>query len=66
MAKRSGINIKKSNQGKLRKAAKAEKGKKIPSSKLQSMKKNAKTTKRKRQIQFAINARKWKKGGKRR
>lgn len=61
-SKRSGINIKPSNRGKLRKTAKAKKGKKIPVSKLRAMKrsKNPKTRKR---ATFALNARKWRKGG---
>lgn len=63
--KRSGIKIKKSNQGKLRKTAKVKKGKKIPVSKLRAMKrsKNPKTRKR---ATFALNARSWNKGGKKR
>jgi len=60
--KKSGIRIKPSNKGKLRKSAKARKGKKIPVSKLRAMKrsKNPKTRKR---ATFALNARKWRKGG---
>ena len=60
--KKSGIRIKKANRGKLRKTAKAKKGKKIPVSKLRQMKrsKNPKTRKR---ANFALNARKWKKTG---
>lgn len=60
MAKKSGIKIKKSRQGKLRKTAGTKKGKKIPVAKLRKMKKskNAKTRKR---ANFALNARKWKK-----
>ncbi len=60
----SGIRIKPANRGKLRKSAKTKKGKKIPVKKLQQMKrsKNPKTRKR---ATFALNARKWKKGGKR-
>lgn len=59
--KKSGINIKKSNRGKLRKSAGTKKGKKIPVSKLRKMKrsKNPKTRKR---ATFALNARKWNKG----
>lgn len=58
--KKSGIRIKKSNRGKLRKSAGAKKGKNIPESKLRKMKrsKNPKTRKR---ANFALNARKWKK-----
>ena len=64
MAK-SGIYIKKANRGKLRKAAGVKKGQKIPLKKLQQMKrsKNAKTRKR---ATFAMNARGWRKGGRRR
>lgn len=63
MAKRrSGIHIKKANRGKLRKTAKAKKGKKIPASKLRSMKKSKNPTTRKRAT-FAMNARKWNKRG---
>ena len=60
MAKRKPIRIKKANRGKLRKTAKAKKGKKIPVSKLRSMKrsKNPKTRKR---ATFALNARRWNK-----
>lgn len=63
-AAKSGIKIKKSNRGKLRKSSKTKKGSKIPVSKLRKMKKskNAKTRKR---ANFALNARKWKKGGRR-
>ncbi len=56
---KSGIKIKKSNQGKLRKTAGAKKGKKIPASKLQQMKRSKNPTTRKR-ANFALNARKWK------
>ena len=61
----SGIYIKPGNRGKLRKSAKAKKGKKIPVKKLQQMKrsKNPKTRKR---ATFALNARKWRSGGRRR
>ena len=60
--KRRGIRIKKSNRGKLRKSAGVKKGKKIPVAKLRQMKrsKNPKTRKR---ANFALNARKWRKGG---
>jgi hypothetical protein len=63
--RRSGIKIKKANRGKLRKTAKVKKGKRIPASKLRKLKhsKNPKTRKR---ATFALNARKWKKGGRRR
>jgi len=53
-----GIRIKKANRGKLRKTAKAKKGKKIPVSKLRAMKKSRNPTTRKRAT-FALNARKW-------
>ena len=63
MARRkSGIHIKKANKGKLRKTAKAKKGSKIPVSKLRSMKKSKNPTTRKRAT-FALNARGWKKTG---
>ena len=60
---KSGIRIKPANRGKLRKSAKTKKGKTIPVVKLRKMKhsKNPKTRKR---ANFALNARKWKKGGK--
>jgi len=59
--KKRGIRIKKSNQGKLRKSSGTKKGKKIPVSKLRQMKrsKNPKTRKR---ATFALNARSWGKG----
>lgn len=63
--RKGGIKIKKSNRGKLRKTAKVKKGKKIPVSKLRSMKKS-KNPKTRKRATFALNARKWKKGGKRR
>ena len=63
--KRSGIKIKKSNQGKLRKTAKVKKGKKIPVSKLRAMKKS-KNPKTRKRATFALNARSWNKGGKKR
>lgn len=62
MARRkSGIRIKKANRGKLRKSTGTKKGKNIPVSKLQKLKrsKNPKTRKR---ANFALNARKWRKG----
>jgi oligoendopeptidase F len=64
MAK-SRIYIKKANRGKLRKAAGVKKGKKIPVSKLRQMKrsKNPKTRKR---ATFALNARGWRKTGRKR
>lgn len=59
---KSGINIKKSNQGKLRSSTKTKKGSKIPVATLQKLakSKNPKTRKR---AQFALNARKWNSGG---
>lgn len=60
--KKSGISIKPSNQGKLRKATKTKKGKTIPVSRLQKLKKSKNPTTRKRAT-FALNARKWNKGG---
>jgi oligoendopeptidase F len=62
MARKSGIKIKKSNRGKLRKAAKTKKGRKIPASKLRSMKKS-KNPKTRKRATFALNARRWKKKG---
>lgn len=64
MAKKSGIRIKKKNRGKLRAKAGVKKGKKIPVSKLRKMKKS-KSAATRRQATFALNARKWKKGGRR-
>lgn len=62
MAKRkSGISIKKGNRGKLRKASGTKKGNKIPVSKLRKMKKSSNPKTRKR-ANFALNARKWNKG----
>jgi oligoendopeptidase F len=57
------IAIKKSNAGKLRKTAKARKGKKVPVAKLQKMK-NSKNKKTRQRATFALNARKFKRGGK--
>jgi oligoendopeptidase F len=56
------IAIKKSNAGKLRKTAKARKGKKIPVAKLQKMK-TSKNKKTRQRANFALNARKWGKTG---
>lgn len=65
MARRkSGIKIKKKNRGKLRKAAGTKKGQKIPVSTLQRMKKSKSATTRRRAT-FALNARKWRKTGRR-
>lgn len=61
MAKRRrkrGIHIKKANRGKLRKSAGARKGRKIPVSKLRSMKRS-RSAKTRRRATFALNARKW-------
>lgn len=58
------IKIKKANRGKLRKAAGTKKGQKIPVSKLKKMK-NSSNPKTRKRATFALNARKWKKGGKR-
>lgn len=62
--KRKPIRIKKKNRGKLRKTTGTKKGRKIPVKKLQKLKrsKNPKTRKR---ANFALNARKWNKKGKR-
>ena len=65
MARRRKIRIKKANRGKLRKTAGVKKGQKIPASKLRKMKKSSNPKTRKR-ANFALNARKWKKGGRRR
>ena len=65
MARRKPIKIKKANRGKLRKAAGVKKGQKIPVSKLRQMKKSSNPKIRKRAT-FALNARKWKKSGRRR
>lgn len=61
----SGIYIKPSNRGKLRKSAKTKKGRKIPVSKLRAMKKS-KNPKTRKRATFALNARSWNKGGKKR
>ena len=63
MAKSSGIKIKKSNRGKTRKATGTKKGRRVPVSKLQKMKKSSSPKARKRAT-FALNARKWAKKGK--
>lgn len=63
--RKSGIKIKKSNRGKLRKSAGTKKGRKIPVSKLRKMKKS-KNPKTRKRATFALNARKWKSGGRRR
>jgi oligoendopeptidase F len=56
------IKIKAANRGKLRKAAGVKKGKKIPTAKLRKMK-NSKDPKTRKRATFALNAKKWKKGG---
>ena len=61
--RKSGIYIKPANRGKLRKAAKVKKGNKIPVSKLRAMKKS-KNPKTRKRATFALNARSWNKGGK--
>lgn len=63
--RKSGIKIKKSNKGKLRKTAKTKKGKRIPVSKLRSLKKS-KNPKTRARANFALNSRKWRKTGRRR
>lgn len=59
---KSGIKIKKSNVGKLRKSTGTPKGKKIPVKTLQEKAHSSNPTTRKR-AQFALNARKWNKSG---
>jgi oligoendopeptidase F len=61
--KKSGIKIKKSKQGSLRKIAGVKKGQKIPVSTLRRLKKSKSAATRKK-ANFALNARKFKKGGK--
>ncbi len=56
------IHIKKKNRGKLRATTKTKKGKNIPVSKLEKLKKS-KNPKTRKRATFALNARKWKKGG---
>jgi hypothetical protein len=60
-SKRKPIKIKKSNKGKLRKSTGTKKGQKVPVSKLRKLAKSKNPVTRKR-AQFALNARKWKKG----
>ena len=57
------IKIKKSNAGKLRKSAKTRKGSKIPVAKLRKLKKS-KNPKTRQRANFALNARKFRRGGK--
>jgi len=61
MAKRGRIHIKKANRGKLRKSTGTKKGKKIPVAKLRKLK-NSKNPKTRKRANFALNARKWRKG----
>lgn len=63
--RKGGIKIKKKNRGKLRATAGAKKGQKIPASRLRALKKS-KNPKTRRRATFALNARKWKKTGRRR
>lgn len=60
---KSGIKIKKSRQGSLRRVAKVKGNKKIPAKKLQQLSKSKNPNVR-RKANFAKNARKFKKGGK--
>lgn len=62
---KSGIRIKKSNQGKLRKSTGTKKGQKVPIAKLKKMKNSPNPTTRKRAT-FALNVRQGKIGGKKR
>lgn len=63
--RKRGINIKKSNRGKLRASTGTKKGQKIPISKLRAMKRS-KNPKTRQRANFALNARtKFKKGGRR-
>jgi oligoendopeptidase F len=62
--RRSGIHIKKKNRGKLRATTKTKKGQKIPASTLRRLKKS-KNPKTRKRATFALNARKWKKTGRR-
>lgn len=55
---KSGIKIKAKRQGSLRAHTKTKKGAKIPVSKLKHIAKHG-TPMRKKQAQFALNARKW-------
>lgn len=57
--RKKGINIKPSNQGKLRRSTKTKKGNKIPVSTLRKLK-NSKNPKTRKRANFALNARKWK------
>lgn len=57
------IKINPANKGKLRKAAGVKKGQKVPKAKLEKLKRSKSPTTRAR-AQFALNARKFKKKGK--
>ena len=57
--KKKGINIKPSNQGKLRRSTRTKKGNKIPVSTLRKLK-HSKDPKTRKRANFALNARKWK------
>ena len=61
---RKPIHIKAKNRGKLRRATGTKKGKTIPVSKLRKMK-NSKSAVTRKRATFALNARKWKKRGRR-
>lgn len=60
--RKSGIKIKKSRQGSLRRQTGTKKGKKIPVSTLRRLKKSKNPATRKK-ANFALNARKWRKTG---
>ena len=59
----AGIRIKKANRGKLRRTAGARKGQKVSAAKLRRLKRS-KNPKTRQRANFALNARKWRKGGK--
>ena len=63
--KKPRIYIKPSRRGSLRKIAKVKKGQKIPVSVLRKLAKSRNPKVRRKAI-FALNARKWKKGGRKR
>ena len=60
--RRGGIKIKKANRGKLRRSTGTKKSQKIPTSTLTKLSHSKNPTTRKR-AQFALNAKKWKKSG---
>lgn len=62
-SKKNPIAINPANEGKLRAKAGTPDGKKIPAEKLEQMK-NSPNKKTAAQANFALNARKWKSGGK--